>query len=76
MWGAAHRTQWGWAGLPTIEQNIRGIIVNRMQGPGSTEDHIEAQVAYIMSLPLPETPYLDQMGPSGGGRAGGGAARP
>lgn len=62
LWGAQHRTLWGWAGLPTIEQNIRGIIVNRMQGPEPTEQEMAALVAYIMSLPLPETPYVDETG--------------
>lgn len=62
LWGAHHRTQWGWAGFPTIEQNIRGIIVNRMQGPEPTEQEMAAFVAYIVSLPLPETPDVDTMG--------------
>lgn len=62
LWGAYHRTQWGWAGLPTIEQNIRGIIVNRMQGPEPTDEEMAALVAYIKSLPLPETPYVDAAG--------------
>ncbi len=62
LWGAHHRTQWGWAGLPTIEQNIRGIIVNRMQGPEPSEEQLAALSAYIKSLSLPETPYVDAAG--------------
>ena len=62
LWGAYHRSQWGWAGLPTIEQNVRGIIVNRMRGPEPTEEQMTALVAYIMSLPLPETPFVDDEG--------------
>lgn len=62
LWGAHHRTQWGWAGLPTIEQNIRGIIVNRMRGPEPDEQQLAALAAYIRSLPLPETPFVDDEG--------------
>lgn len=62
LWGAHHRTQWGWAGLPTIEQNMRGIIVNRMGGPEPSEEELAALKAYIMSLPLPETPFVDEAG--------------
>jgi len=62
LWGAHHRTQWGWAGLPTIEQNIRGIIVNRMRGPEPSEEQLAALAAYIRSLPLPETPFVDEEG--------------
>lgn len=62
LWGAYHRTQWGWAGLPTIEQNIRGIIVNRMRGPEPSGEQLAALTAYIMSLPLPETPFVDEEG--------------
>lgn len=62
LWGAGLRTQWGWAGLPTIEQNIRGIIVNRMKGPEPTEQQLAALAAYILSLPLPPTPHVDDAG--------------
>lgn len=62
LWGARHRTQWGWSGLPTIEQNIRGIIVNRMKGPEPTAEQLAALAAYVKSLPLPETPHLDAEG--------------
>lgn len=62
LWGAHHRSLWGWAGLPTIEQNIRGIIVNRMRGPEPTEHQLAALAAYVRSLPLPETPHVDAEG--------------
>ena len=33
LWGASHRSVYGWAGnAPMLEGNIRGIIVNRMKG--------------------------------------------
>lgn len=65
LWGAGRRTAWSWAGTaPSLEANIRGIIVNRMKGAEPSEDQLAALAAYVRSLPLPATPHVDDEGVS------------
>ena len=59
LWGAGGRAAYSWAGTaPSLEANIRGIIVNRMKGPEPSKETLEALVAYVRSLPYPPNPYL------------------
>jgi cytochrome c peroxidase len=59
LWGAGSRAAYSWAGTaPSLEANIRGIIVNRMKGPEPSKETLDALVAYVRSLPYPPTTDL------------------
>lgn len=64
LWGAGERhALWSWAGtVPTIEANIRGIIVNRMKGKEPSAETLDALAAYTRSLPYGPAPFLDKDG--------------
>src|SRR5262249_20585149 len=52
-----------WAGTaPSLEANIRGIIVNRMKGAEPSPDTLAALAAYVRSLPYPSNPNLKEDG--------------
>jgi cytochrome c peroxidase len=59
LWGAGSRRAYSWAGTaPSLEANIRGIIVNRMRGAEPTPETLGALAAYVRSLPYPPNPNL------------------
>jgi cytochrome c peroxidase len=59
MWGVTTRAAFSWAGTaPSLEANIRGIIVNRMKGPEPSRETLAALVAYLGSLAYPPNPSL------------------
>src|SRR5262245_64523956 len=59
LWGAGARQAYSWAGTaPSLEANIRGIIVNRMKGPEPSPETLAALVAYVRSLGFPPTTYI------------------
>src|SRR6478735_269980 len=64
MWGAGTRqAEWSWAGnIPSIETNIRGIIVNRMKGAEPSKETLDALAAYVKSLPNGPAPFLNNDG--------------
>lgn len=63
LWGAGTRAAYSWAGTaPSLEANIRGIIVNRMKGPEPTKEMLDALAAYVRSLDYPPNPYLNADG--------------
>jgi cytochrome c peroxidase len=63
LWGAGFRRAYSWAGTaPSLEANIRGIIVNRMKGVEPSPDTLAALAAYVRSLPYPPNPYLKEDG--------------
>ena len=63
LWGAGHRSVYGWAGtVPALEANIRGIIVNRMKGAEPTPEVLSALAAYVRSLEPPKTGNVDESG--------------
>jgi len=63
LWGAGTRQAYSWAGTaPSLEANIRGIIVNRMKGPEPSPETLAALVAYVRSLGFPPNPYLNPDG--------------
>jgi cytochrome c peroxidase len=64
LWGAGQRqAEWSWAGnIPSIETNIRGIIVNRMKGAEPPKETLEALAAYAKSLPNGPAPFLNSDG--------------
>jgi cytochrome c peroxidase len=54
LWGVGERAVFGWAGqAPTLEESIRGIIVNRMKGPEPAKETLAALVAYVRTLNYP-----------------------
>jgi cytochrome c peroxidase len=59
LWGAGFRRAYSWAGTaPSLEANIRGIIVNRMKGPEPSPETLAALAAYVRSLQYPPNPNL------------------
>lgn len=63
LWGAGERSVYGWGGTaPTLEDSIRGIIVNRMKGAAPSKETLSALVAYVRSLPYPKNWQLDDDG--------------
>jgi cytochrome c peroxidase len=64
LWGAGLRqAEWSWAGnVPTIEANIRGIIVNRMKGAEPAKETLDALAAYVKALPNGPAPFLNNDG--------------
>jgi len=63
LWGAGSRRAYSWAGTaPSLEANIRGIIVNRMKGAEPSPETLAALAAYVRSLPYPPNPNLKEDG--------------
>lgn len=71
LWGAGFRKAYSWAGTaPSLEANIRGIIVNRMKGAEPSPETLAALAAYVRSLASPANPNLkDDGSPSDGAPA-------
>jgi len=71
LWGAGSRQAYSWAGTaPSLEANIRGIIVNRMKGAEPSPETLGALAAYVRSLAPPPNPNLNADGsPSDGAPA-------
>lgn len=63
LWGAGTRQAFSWAGTaPSLQANIRAIIVNRMKGPEPSKENLEALEAYVRSLGFPANPNLNADG--------------
>ncbi|MGJ4947227.1 cytochrome-c peroxidase [Bradyrhizobium sp. HKCCYLS20291] len=63
LWGAGERSVYGWGGAaPTLEESIRGIIVNRMKGAEPSKETLSALVAYVRSLSYPKNWQLNDDG--------------
>lgn len=63
LWGAGKRSVYSWAGTaPSLEANIRGIIVNRMKGAEPSPDTLAALGAYVRSLPPPRNVEVSEDG--------------
>ena len=63
LWGAGSRSAYSWAGTaPSLEGNIRGIIVNRMKGAEPSPEALAALAAYVRSLAPPPNPNLNADG--------------
>ena len=61
--GRGFRRAYSWAGTaPSLEANIRGIIVNRMKGAEPTPETLAALAAYVRSLPYGPNPSLKDDG--------------
>jgi len=59
LWGVGTRQAISWAGTaPSLQANIKGIIVNRMKGAEPSQETLEALVAYVTSLTYPPNPSL------------------
>ena len=67
LWGAGTRQAFSWAGTaPSLQANIRGIIVNRMKGPEPAPATLDALEAYVRSLGYPPNPNLNADGTPAG----------
>jgi cytochrome c peroxidase len=62
LWGAHDTAPYSWAGGKTLRDNIKGIIVNRMKGKPPTDETLDALVAYVDSLRVPDNPNLNPDG--------------
>jgi cytochrome c peroxidase len=63
LWGVGTRQAISWAGTaPSLQANIKGIIVNRMKGAEPSQETLDALVAYARSLPYPANPLLKDDG--------------
>ena len=63
LWGAGTRSAYSWAGTaPSMEANIRGIIVNRMKGAEPAPETLAALVAYVRSLGTQQSPDIGKDG--------------
>jgi cytochrome c peroxidase len=63
LWGAGTRQAFSWAGTaPSLQANIRGIIVNRMKGKEPSADTLQALEAYVRSLGYPQNSNLNADG--------------
>jgi cytochrome c peroxidase len=57
--GVTTRQAFSWAGTaPSLEANIRGIIVNRMKGPEPSPEVLQSLIAYLKSLDYPASAFL------------------
>jgi cytochrome c peroxidase len=67
LWGAGTRQAFSWAGTaPSLQANIRGIIVNRMKAPEPSPATLDALEAYVRSLGYPPNPNLNADGTPAG----------
>jgi len=63
LWGAGTRQAFSWAGTaPSLQANMRAIIVNRMKGPEPSSQALAALEAYVRALGYPVNPYLNDDG--------------
>ena len=63
LWGAGTRQAFSWAGTaPSLQANMRAIIVNRMKGPEPSPDTLNALEAYVRSLGYPPNSNLNAEG--------------
>jgi cytochrome c peroxidase len=62
LWGVKDTAPYSWAGGKTLQENIKGIIVNRMKGSEPTADQLARLEAYLGSLEFPANPNLNADG--------------
>jgi cytochrome c peroxidase len=63
LWGVGTRHAFSWAGTaPSLQANMRGIIVNRMKGPEPSPDALGTLEAYVRSLGYPPNSNLNADG--------------
>ena len=63
LWGVGTRQAFSWAGTaPSLQANMRSIIVNRMKGPEPSPGALGALEAYVKSLGYPPNSNLNADG--------------
>ncbi|GLH78409.1 cytochrome b6 [Bradyrhizobium sp. SSBR45G] len=63
LWGVGERSVFGWQGqAATLEDSIRGIIVNRMKGPEPSKETLAALIAYVRTLNYPANWQVNEDG--------------
>src|SRR5262245_21305367 len=62
LYGVKDTAPYSWAGGKTLEENVKGIIMNRMKGKEPTKDQLSQLVAYLHSLEVWNNPNLNPDG--------------
>src|SRR6266581_3491246 len=62
LYGVKDTAPYSWAGGKTLEENVKGIIMNRMKGKEPTKEQLSNLSAYLDSLEFWNNPNL---GPDG-----------
>lgn len=65
LYGVKDTAPYSWAGGKTLEDNVKGIIMNRMKGKEPTRDQLTSLVAYLNSLEFASNPNLGPDGSAG-----------
>ena len=65
LYGVKDTAPYSWAGGKTLEDNVKGIIMNRMKGKEPTGDQLASLAAYLRSLEFPRNPNLNPDGSAG-----------
>lgn len=62
LYGVKDTAPYSWAGGKTLEENVKGIIMNRMKGKEPTKDQLAQLLAYLNSLEVWNNPNLNPDG--------------
>ena len=62
LYGVKDTAPYSWAGGKTLEENVKGIIMNRMKGKEPTKEQLANLIAYLDSLEFWQNPNLNPDG--------------
>jgi cytochrome c peroxidase len=62
LYGVKDTAPYSWAGGKTLEENVKGIIMNRMKGKEPTKEQLAHLIAYLDSLEFWNNPNLNPDG--------------
>jgi cytochrome c peroxidase len=62
LYGVKDTAPYSWAGGKTLEENVKGIIMNRMKGKEPTKEQLANLIAYLDSLEFWQNPNLNADG--------------
>jgi cytochrome c peroxidase len=62
LWGVKDTAPYSWAGGKSLQDNVKGIIVNRMKGKEPTPEQLAQLEAYLGSLEFAANPNLNADG--------------
>ena len=67
LYGVKDTAPYSWAGGKTLEENVKGIIMNRMKGKEPTKEQLASLIAYLGSLEFWNNPNLNPDGSAADG---------